>query len=183
MAANYFNVTRANVGNQKPGLSHVGYIAPLSWFDDLEQPAGGGGAGDVTISTDHTFLSSPTGLGFLKLYMLPKSGEETGETNGDPGALASVWKGKFIIPGDTPELQNLIENHLKNDDVIVLYLDANDASGAVYQHGSRRAPANIISVNKTSGVKGSGTKGWTLEIEAVDRYFYEGVITEYSGSI
>ena len=168
----YFNMSRNTVTNDVAGLSQIGYIALLPWFDDLQDP----GADKVTISTDHTFLTSPTGAGFIKLYSLPKDVEANGETNGDAGALNLNWKYTMFLPGDDAATQAMAEN-LKNQDVIFAYEDAKCPNGARYQFGNLRCPANITSVKPVSGKRGEGKKGWEIVIEAQNRYFYSGVLT------
>jgi len=169
---NYFNMNRGNIGNQIPGFSQKAFIAPLGWFDSLQDP----GADGVTITLDHTFLTTPTGAGFVQLYALPKSVEAPGETNGEPGALNLNWKPKLFIPGDDAATQKLIET-LQNDDVIVMLEDAKAPNGARYQFGNKRTPCSIVNVKPSSGTRGNGQKGWEIELEAVKRYVYSGAVT------
>jgi len=170
---NFFNMKRSTVTNDVAGLSQVAYVALLDWFDDLQDP----GTDGATISTDHTFLTTPVGAGFVGLYATPKSTEANGESNGDPGALNINWTYTAFLPGDDAATQVMIESKLKNQDLILCYEDAKCPSGAVYQLGNRRVPCNLKSVKPASGKKGDGSKGWLLEFEATKRYFYSGAIT------
>lgn len=177
MPQNYFHMTRSTVKNQKPGMKNLAHIAPLGWFSLLQEPTPGvGGLINIEINTDHTFATTPTGAGFVKLYSLPKMAESSAESNGEVGALNMVYKGKLFMPGDSKEMQVMLEQ-LKNDDCIILMEDTECPLGSVYQFGCDCAPAYVTSAKFQSGKRGDGTKGWEIEFESSCRFFYTGTIT------
>lgn len=175
MAINHFyKADRSSVKNQKPGYRNRAWLALASWFTTLSEPEPGTfGAEAKTISDDHVFS---TGKGFLECYAMLKSVEADGDSTGDPGALHSNWKPKFLLPGDSAELQALIEEGLANEELILLVEDANCPEGGFRQFGCECTPMYITSYKFTSGNSGDGKKGYAIEGETTCRFFYEGTV-------
>lgn len=171
MATNIKNIRRADITNQKPGYLQKAYIGILSQFTTVAQPGTTAGPLMLTIATDHEFT---TPNGFLELYSLPNKNEGTMETNGDRGALNTIYSQKFFVPGDSPTMEQTLLT-LLNDDVICLVVDP--LAGKVRQIGDDKIPANFVKQSFQSGTTHDGMKGYTFEIDSTKRFWYEGEIT------
>ena len=171
---NFFNYTREKVKNQKSGYRNRAWLAVVSTMTTISEPLPGSfGADAKTALTDHVFA---TGKGFMEVYCLPKSVEAPAESAGDTGAKHLNWKPKFFIPGDSPELQALVEEGLLNEDLVLLVEDATCPDGGVRQFGCDCTPLNVSDLKFESGNTGDGKKGWAVETETSCRYFYMGTI-------
>lgn len=173
--SNYYNHSKTDTQNLKPGYQNVAWIAPASWFTAVAEPVAGGlGEDRLTITTDHTF---PAGKGFIKCYLQPRKNTVTAESKGDPGAQTLNWKLSVVIPGDSAKLQAMIEE-LMNDDLIILQKDANCPGNAVTQYGCDCNPGSMSAVKfDGSKVGDANVKAWSFDVETNCRFFYEGTIT------
>jgi len=173
--SNYFNPTRDTVKNQKPGYTNECYVALKSWFSEIAEPTGTEGADSLTIATDHTFITGTPAKGFMKAYCLPHTVEAGGKSTGDEGALHTGWTPQFLLPGDSPALQALVEA-MANEDLILVFLDANCPGNAKIQYGCDCNPATVTEYEFTSGTTKDGKKGWLIKATSNCRFFYNGSI-------
>lgn len=173
--SNYFNMKRSDVTNSKPGYQNKVWLAPVSWFDTLSKPAPGAfGEDKNTIVTDHTFN---TGFGFIECYIQPNQNTATGETKGDLGGMYMHWKASVVFPGDNAKMQALFEE-IMNEDLIVLFKDADCDTDTVYQFGCDCNPSNPSSMKQDGSKRGDAkSKNWTIDLESDCRSFYKGTIT------
>lgn len=179
MSSNYFNLTRAGVKNTMPGYKNEAYLAPVDWFDAVAEPTPGGtGAAKITVATDHEFKDTPAGLGFIKCYAQPRKNTLTGTAVGEPGGKYMTWDITVVFPGDSAELQVMIQA-LLNEDLVILIPDANCPSD-IWQFGCDCSAANPETVSFDGGLVGAETtKAWTFVVKATCRYLYTGTILVY----
>lgn len=171
-----YHIDKSTVENQQTGYSVQSWMADQADATAIAEPtAPFSNPEDENIVTgDHTF---GVDQGFARCYSLPNTSEGTGESFGELGALNTMVKHKVFFPGDGAKLYNALQK-LKNKDLIFLVEDATNPSGPVMQYGDRKIPANISSINFTSGNAFDGKKGYEVEIQAKSRYEYQGTITE-----
>jgi len=178
MPTNYFNGGRPEVKNEHPGHSQIVYVAPVRWFDTIADVVGTMGADAVSITDDHTFIAAGVnkepGGGFIELYCTPNTVQSSGANSGDAGSLVAVYKKQMFLPGDAPEMQQMLEK-LKNEDLIVLLQDP--ISGKYTQYGNAIVQSHFDKCDPVSGGLNSGKKGWNLELSSPNRYFYNGAVT------
>lgn len=165
--AGKFNIKRADIKNPAPGFSHKAYIGVLTDFTTVET------ATDGVIAGDHAF---DVGDGFMEVLNAESKPEMNSSANGSGGNMGpDVYVQNLFIPGDSVEVQDAVDA-IRNEELIVLVQDATQA-GTVWQYGNAQNPAHIIAVNKQSGTLGNGEKGTMIQIQAVNRYDYQGTIT------
>jgi len=164
MIFGFFNQSRSTVANQEPGYTQTAYIACMEWLAQVAETY----KDDLWIDGEHEFLPD---LGFIRLYALPKSVEVEAETNGDLGALNVIWKPKLFIPGDSAQLQAMIEDW-KNEDFLLHVQDIDLTVDHLLQFGNSRVPCRILTAKHTSGNVYDGRKGWEIEMIATTRYNY-----------
>jgi len=153
--------------NIAPGYTQRAYVASKSWFRVIS----GHDTEDTTvISAAHAFYD---GFDFIYCYAQPNSVKMAGNTSGEEGAVNSIWKPEIFFPGDSAELQQMLEV-LKNDDLIFLVEDAHLAgSGHFTQFGDKLMPCHISAMTVASGtVYGNEKKGWRVELIAACKYLY-----------
>jgi hypothetical protein len=168
-----YNFTRGNVKNQAPGYTTNAYISLITNFLAIADPLATPASDIFKITTDHTFTSP---AGFNKCYSLPKQSEASSETVGEAGGLTPIYKHKLFFPGDSPELQAMLDE-LRNQEVMVLVEDATQPGGTVIQYGTKKLPAYVEKISFQSGNQLEGTKGYVVEFTSATRFFYSGVIT------
>lgn len=147
-----------------PGYTQAAYIACLEWFDIIANTY----VDETIIDGEHTFQA---GHGFIRLYALPKSVELNTDNSGEHGATNVLWKPKLFIPGDSSQLQAMIEDW-KNEDFFLHVQDADINQDYFWQFGNRRVPSRIETAKYTSGNAYDGRKGWEIEMIATTRYQY-----------
>lgn len=178
MAFNYKSRTRTDVKNAKPGYNNIIWLAPRSAFLELQEPVlPGVAAGDtVTIKTAHTF---GVGEGFIQLYCQPDSVEANATLVGPKGAKRLKHQPKFNVQGDDPVLLEMM-NALINEDLILIFKDANCPGGQLVQYGCDCQPVNVSEGEFTSSNTGAddGQKAWVITAAASCKYFYDSTITE-----
>ena len=109
MPANFSHITKdSNPKAYKGGYKDVVYFCPLADFDTIAAPLTVPLAlGDtVRVNGDHTFTSTN---GFFNLECKDDSVKITSTPVGDAGARMSRYKAEFIILGDSPEKQEMME--------------------------------------------------------------------------
>lgn len=178
MAFNYQAYTKADVKNVHPGYDDAIYVAPRSAFLVLQEPVLPGAApGDtVRITTAHTF--GPT-EGFIKIILQPDSAQANATLVGPKGAKRLKHAPQFSIQGDSAKLLEMIIN-LVNEDLILIYKDANCPGGQLIQYGCSCKPVQISEGEFTSSNTGEddGQKAYVLTADASCKYFYDSTITE-----
>lgn len=162
----------------KPGYSPNAFIAPLSWFAEIQEPVASTPTqlvGDkFTIATSHTFLEDK---GAIAVYCAPKSVEGAGEIVGEQLAKRFRWTPKIIIPGDSAALLELIDGVL-NEPVLLFLKGAECGTTGYIQFGCDCDPAVFDAGSFASGTSAEGRKQYELTMEAFCKFFYNGTITE-----
>lgn len=179
MSYPYKKYAKSDVKNQYPGYTNKGWLAPVSAFTILQEPASGvnPAPGDSVIITQaHTF---PEQEGFVQIHFAPNSVEAPASWVGPIGAKRAKWQPKVLIPGDTPYLQELVQQ-LANEDVVLILPDSNCPGGQLMQFGCSCTPANVSDAKFSSGNTGdeSGQKAFELTFDSYCRYFYNATIVE-----
>lgn len=149
----------------------------LSDFTTLNAPAPGQtpAVGDAyRIATDHVWAN---GKGAITCMADPEILEASGETVGEKGSLNMKYMPKIFIPGDGPAIQEVVMS-LRNEELVLFVQNSCETGSKVLQFGGGCVPCKVSKVSFGSGTFVSGRLGWTLELEAYDRNFYEGDITE-----
>jgi hypothetical protein len=143
-------------------------------FTTLQTPAAGTVLGDAKkIATAHTWAATK---GAMALYVDENTLEAASDTVGDKGNLRTKWAPKIFFPGDGPEVEELVEN-LKNLPLIGFGQEGCDGSKQILQYGCADIPLKITKVSFSSGTLTGGKKGWMLETECYNRYFYNATLT------
>lgn len=160
----YFHSERPTK-HKKPGYCQYAGIAPISWFKKIATPY----SDPIVIEGLHEFHP---GLEFIRCYSLPQAITSTAESFGELGATSIGWKVGLFIPGDSKELQIMLEL-LRNDDLILLIKDIDCDAQYRLQYGSGCMPAKFMQVNFTTGNVFDGRKGWELILWSSGRTIYE----------
>lgn len=142
----------SDVKAQQPGYASNILIAPLSFFDSIMPP----NRDNYYIIGRHTFLATKD---YLVCYCLPKSIELPSESTGEQGAETAIWKPKFFIPGDGPEVLALITALMK-EELIALFRDPELPD--MIQIGTERLPMYLDSATFESGTMFEGRKGYSI---------------------
>lgn len=176
MGAVYKNHKAGNVKNAIPGYAVLGYLIPVDWIDTYAENVGNAAAGDrVTIDGNHVLLA---GKAAIELYFAKKSVSGDGGFVGEELAKRVQWTPKAIVPGDTPELLDMMQG-LINKNFLLFVQDAqacNDGVAQLIQFGSKCDPCTITGGGFKSGTDGEGRKQWELEFEAYSKHFFNGVL-------
>lgn len=175
MSTLYKNYKKANATNVKPGYSKDAWILPLSWIDTYADVVGAAAVGDSkTIDGTHTLV---TNKGAIKCYVVPKTVEGDGDAVGDQLAKTFAWKPKILIPGDNPQVCEMVEN-LLNEDFLLFIKDAQCGSVQFIQFGCDCDPVNVDAASFKSGTIGNGRKQYELTGLTYCKYFYNGTLTD-----
>lgn len=181
----YFNLPSSALENRRAGYKNQAWITPRSWITTIPPALALDGPGAYEIGTDFVFSEDPAGGiladGFISCYATRHSVTVSGETIGDSGSLSMIWKPKIMIPGDGSNVQSLLET-LMNEDLILLVKDAS-CPGGYLMFGCDCGPAGVSKLTFDGGTTKDGSKGWTMELESNCRLFYNGTITELSGTL
>lgn len=168
MEANYFHLTRASIaGFQSPGFPQRAWIAECDWFAAMAPLAGSEGADAVTYNSPHFFKP---GKGWVPVRALTNSVQGAFRSTGDWGAHHGVWEPQAFWPGDTPALQQMVEQ-MKTQDYVLLFEDRDAGSNEYIQFGTKDQPVNF-KVEYESGTTHDGKKGWKITGCTTTRYFY-----------
>jgi hypothetical protein len=178
MAINYRSITAAVVAaaDKKPGHSDIVLVSPTSEFLNIALPTGPFlNPGDTKrITADHTFA---TNKGFKSIQCKAKSIDPTADASGEAGGQVPNYKYKIIIKGDSPHINEFVEN-LLNEDILALFNDPVCGINNYVQLGSACTPANIEGFAYRGGNKGAGGfKEYEFVISSSDKFFYEGTVT------
>jgi hypothetical protein len=175
MATIYKNIRKKDIKNAQPGYAANAWITPLDYINTFAGVVGNAAAGDsVTIDDSHVYA---TNKGSIAVYVVPKTTQGDGEMVGDPLARRYAWKPKIIIPGDSPELYEMVLN-LLNEDFILHVKDAKCETTQFIQFGCDCDPCQVDTAPFTGGTVGSGRKQYELNLLTYCKFFYNGVITE-----
>jgi hypothetical protein len=175
----YKNYKQADIKNAAPGYTNNAFITPMSHLDTIAVPVISATpvlGESVTIGTSHTYA---TGKGSIAVYCAPKSIEAPGEMVGEDLAKRFVWKPKIIIVGDGPELLEMVNNLIQES--FLLHIEDGmkcQNGGNFIQFGSKCSPCVVATGTFVSGTLADGRKQYEFEVEAYDKYFYNGGITE-----
>jgi hypothetical protein len=176
MGAIYKNYKEGNIRNTIPGYGILGYIIPTDWIDTFAANDGNAAAGDrVTISANHILLA---GKAAIQVYFAKETVSGDGDLVGEPLAKRMQWKPKASIPGDTPELLDMMEG-LVNKNFLLFIQDSQacaDGDLTMIQFGSKCDPCTITGGGFKSGTNGTGRKQHDIEFEAYNKSFFKGVI-------
>jgi hypothetical protein len=176
MGAIYKNYKAGDRKNTIPGYSVLGYIIPTDWIDTYAANDGNAAAGDrVSISANHILLA---GKAAIEVHFVKESVSGDGDFVGETLAKRVQWKPKASIPGDTPELLDMM-NGLVNKTFLLFYQDSQacaDGSVSLIQFGSKCDPCEVAGGGFKSGTNGAGRKQWDVEFDAYSKYFFNGVI-------
>lgn len=175
--ANYGHITKSS----NPDFGSGGYkneflFAPFVDFTALQAPAPGAtpAIGDYrTIGTAHTFGA---GAGFFSFAAKIHSATGKGSTVGDDGAQEIEYTYEIAITGDGPGIQEQIER-LLNDDVIVLFKDAECSANTYVQLGNACVFPTIKGDLDAKTTK-EGKKEWKITVTCKKRYFYTSTVTK-----
>lgn len=126
-----------------------------------------------TIGTSHTWTAGKEPLGF---WVKKESLETPGESQGDPGFLTMMYKPKFMIKGDGPIIEEVVQN-LKGEDLILFYQNLCDTEAKIIQFGCDCTPCEIEKVTALSGNLAGGSRGFEITFRAYCKFFYNGTIT------
>lgn len=179
MGALYKNYKSGDIKNADPGYSTNAFLTPISYFTDIKSPVVSDPAlpgESVTIGVSHVY---DLGKGSIAIYCPPKTIEGDGDMVGEDLARSIQWKPKIIIVGDGPQVLEMVLNLLKES----FLLHVEDAKkcqngGGFIQFGSKCTPCIVAAGSFKSGTTGTGRKQYEFELEAFDKYFYNGAITE-----
>lgn len=176
MGAIYKNYKAGNIKNAIPGYSVLGYIIPVDWIDTFADVVGNAAAGDrVIIDGNHVLLA---GKAAIEVYFVKESVSGDGDFTGETLAKRVQWKPKASIPGDTPELLDMLSG-LVNKNFLLFIQDSQscaDGSTQLIQFGSKCDPCEVTGGGFKSGTNGNGRKQWDIEFDAYSKYFFNGVI-------
>lgn len=176
MGAIYKNYKAGNVQHAIPGYSVRGWIIPLAWIDTFPVVVGNAVAGNRK-TVDANFVLK-AGKAAIEVYFAKDSVSGDGEYTGEELARRNRWIPKGSIPGDTPELLDMVEG-LINDNFILLVEDANscaDGSNQLILFGSICDPVTVIGGGFKSGTLKSGRKQHDMEFETYSKLFFNGVL-------
>lgn len=169
----YGNIKKPNLSLDEVGYSKF-WLNLVDDFTTLQTPAAGTVLGDSKkIATAHTWAANK---GAMELYVDENTLEAPGDTVGDKGNLRLKWTPKLFLPGDGPEVEELLEN-LKNLPLIGFAQDGCDNTKQLLQYGNADLPLKITKVSPSSGTLTGGKKGWMIETECYNRYFYNATLT------
>ena len=174
----YFTLP-ASSGKNTAGMS-LTWFAPVSSFTPStgikDPPETGTDPGDtVIISTTHTFQ---TGFGFIPLPVDAEVSEMKLKSGGDSGSTTETTEMIAFLPGDSPELLELVHN-ICDEQLIAVQKTAECANAQFKQAGCSCYPAKAT-YEFTSGTKKTGgRKGYVITFTAIcTPSFYAGTITE-----
>jgi hypothetical protein len=175
----YKNYKSGDIKNAAPGYSDNAFITPISHLTTIQQPV----VSDPevlgereTIGVSHVYAATK---GSISVYCAPKSIEGDGEMVGEPLAQRFQWKPKIVIVGDSPELLGIVKNLLKESFLLHVEDGAKcENGGGFIQYGSKCTPCTVAAGSFKSGTRADGRKQYEFELEAFDKYFYNGSITE-----
>lgn len=177
MGAIYKNRKAGSVKNAQPGYTPNAFLLPVDWVETFAEVVGNAFAGNrVTIDTSHI---TKLGKGAIAVYCAPKSIEAPGELSGEQLAKFFTWKPKIVVPGDSAELLDM-NLGLINKSFMLFIEDAANCSQGVQQFvqfGCECDPATIAEGSFVSGNTGEGRKQYEFTLEAICKFFYNGVIT------
>ncbi len=166
-------------GTNAPGVANKIYLAPLSWFDELQEaPAVETTPGlNIIITTTHTFTVASPLRGFVEMYTTPRSAEFSAKQVGDIDSygidnVIEAWSPSISAP--------LFSLMAAQDEYIVLVKDIDCSTPRYFQLGTSCSPALKREWEfKTGKAGGEGKKGTTIKFDAYhDRIFiYTGTVT------
>ncbi len=170
----YAPYRRANAVLVETGLIK-GWINLTTDFTLLNDPAPGEApvAGDnYKITADHTWA---VGKGPLPIYIYADTLEAPAASSGTKGSLRLIQTPKLFIIGDGAPILEMVNNWLNQQ--IVLFVQ-DQCNGPYIQYGCSCLPAAVSKVGFSTGTLKSGQKGYDMEIESYNKFFYSGAFVE-----
>lgn len=164
------HIKQVDIANQTPGYSPKAWIGVIS--EMLLVPAAVAGV----VTEDITFVTATPANGFRQVYSLPKSHSGASNTVGEEGGLSDTFSHTVFIPGDKAAIQDALKLYM-NQPLIILAQDATQ-DGPVRMYGTLQNPAYMTSKSFESGGMGDGRKGTTVTFFSLNKFDYEGTITE-----
>jgi hypothetical protein len=160
----YQHVTKAT-GTNGPGVRVKLLVAPISWFNVIQQPSNAGlVAGDtIVISTAHTFTVSTPLKGFVEFYTTPRTASAMLEMVGEYDSQGINATYEAFAPGvNIP----LLEMMSQEDEFMLLIGDPDCDVQRFLQFGTRCSPAKMSGWKWESGKQGGeGKRGMTMKFD------------------
>ncbi len=174
MAGLYKTITSTDVDKSaQPGYFKAWY-SPLGDFTTLQVPSLSTppAIGEkYTIATSHVWANGKSPIG---LYIADSTAENDGDSLGDIECGRFHWKFKVMLLGDTPEIQEIMENML--NDRGVFFLQPNMVADTFIQLGNVISPGILDKGGFKSGNLKSGGKKWEINAQTFARNFYTGTV-------
>lgn len=176
MANKYKNYKKADILNALPGYANNAWLTPVDFIDTFADVVGSVEIGNKkTIDESHVYM---TNKGSIAVYCAPKSVEAPAEMVGEPHAKRFRWLPKIILIGDGPIILEMAENII-NETFLLHFANGECEGNQKVQFGSKCTPCVVDAGSFASGTLGDGRKQYEFTAEAFNKYFYNGVITEY----
>jgi hypothetical protein len=173
----YKTQVESDITIKEPGLVKA-WVTPIDDFTTLSIPTV---SDPQVIGEEHSIVDDhewQVGKEAIKMYADPDTMEAPGESNGDPGSLAMVWRPKVYVLGDGPIVLEIVEN-LMNARTVLLVQNACDTDPNYIQFGCACDPVRIEKVTNITGQKLAGGKiGYELTFRSFCKDFYYGAISE-----
>lgn len=172
----YKNYRKADILNALPGYANNAWITPTDFINVFAEIVGTVAIGNrYTIDESHEYV---TNKGSIACYCAPKSVEGDGEMVGEPHAKRFRWTPKIILVGDGPIILEIAQNII--NETFLLHLTNGECEGSQkLQFGSSCTPCIVNAGSFKSGNLGEGRKQFEFEMEAFNKYFYNGTLTDY----
>ncbi len=171
----YKNYRKKDIANQTPGYSNNAWITPTGFIDTYPEVVGAAAMGDKFTMDDS--IVYVTDKGSIAVFCAPKSVSGDGEVVGEELAKRFQWKPKIIMVGDGPVFLELITN-LLNESFLLHVANGECEGNQKVQFGSKCTPCSVVGGSFKSGTLSDGRKQVEFELEAYNKYFYNGVIVE-----
>lgn len=147
---------------------HTGYTgkALLIAARDLSYIAAPGADG-ITIDDTHLLEA---GKEYIECYCLPQSVQSASASFAEAGALQQLHRPQLFVPGESPELFDLLES-LLNEPMILLLHDPYLPGGYLLQFGGRDMHLYFEKQDFMSASRYEGMKGWQVNCWSPVRFF------------
>ncbi|MEP7375531.1 MAG: hypothetical protein ABI675_19455 [Chitinophagaceae bacterium] len=180
MANKYKNYREVDILNALPGYANNAWLTPTDFIDTFAETVGTAAIGNKFTIDDSIVYK--TNKGSLAIYCAPKSVEGDGEVVGETHAKRFRWTPKIIMVGDGPELLEIVSNILNT--TFLLHVTNGECEGTQkLQFGSKCTPCVVDAGSFKSGNLGDGRKQYEFTMEAFNKYFYNGTLTDYDPTL
>jgi len=166
-------------GSNAPGIKNEVLLASVDWFETIANPpATSTYPGEkMVIVDDHIFKTASPALGFVKMYLTPRSSELTIEQVGEIDSEGY----NCMLEGFVPNISMaLFELMVDSDNFLLLVQDIDCAKNTYYQLGSSCSTTLKQGWKFATGKEGGeGKKGTTVKFDAYmsTPLFYQGAIS------